>query len=106
MPPNSPFPLSTGKARCRYRPHQGSTHRLACLRSGKVASGALAGDYVGPRLVPPQEFGLGANVLIGGSYKEISLQPVTVEDNVGLNFAGRRGGGRPQACKVTSNGKP
>jgi hypothetical protein len=31
--------------------------------------------------------GAGANVLIGGGNKQVSLQPVSVEGNVGLNVA-------------------
>jgi hypothetical protein len=32
--------------------------------------------------------GAGANSLVGGSNRQISLQPVSVEDSVGLNVAG------------------
>jgi len=32
--------------------------------------------------------GAGANVLVGGSNRTISLQPVSVEGNTGLNVAG------------------
>jgi len=32
--------------------------------------------------------GAGANVLMGGSNKQITLQPVSVEGGVGLNVAG------------------
>ena len=32
-------------------------------------------------------FGLGANVLIGGSRRTISLQPLSVEGQIGINLA-------------------
>lgn len=54
---------------------------------GQVANGALAGDYVGPTAGASAGIGVGANVLIGGGNKQISLQPVSVEGNVGLNVA-------------------
>ena len=31
--------------------------------------------------------GAGANVLVGGSSKQVSLQPVSVEGSIGLNVA-------------------
>ncbi len=54
---------------------------------GKVAPGALAGSYVGPGASASAIIGAGAHVLIGGGNREISLQPVSVEGNVGLNVA-------------------
>jgi len=54
---------------------------------GQVAKGALAGDYVGPTASASVGVGVGANVLIGGGNKQVSLQPVSVEGNVGLNVA-------------------
>ncbi len=54
---------------------------------GQVAAGALAGDYVGPTASASVGVGVGANVLIGGGNKQISLQPVSVEGSVGLNVA-------------------
>lgn len=54
---------------------------------GQVANGALAGDYVGPTASASVGVGVGANVLIGGGNKQVSLQPVSVEGNVGLNVA-------------------
>ena len=54
---------------------------------GQVAKGALAGDYVGPTASASAGVGVGANVLIGGGNKQVSLQPVSVEGNVGLNVA-------------------
>ena len=54
---------------------------------GAVARGALAGDYGGATAGASVGVGAGANVLIGGSNKQISLQPVSVEGTVGLNVA-------------------
>jgi hypothetical protein len=42
---------------------------------------------VGPTASVSAGLGLGANVLIGGGNQQISLQPVSVEGNVGLNVA-------------------
>ena len=55
---------------------------------GQVAPGALAGSYAGATASATVGAGVGANVLIGGSNRQISLQPVSVEGSVGLNVAG------------------
>ena len=52
-----------------------------------VQPGALAGDYVGATASATFAVGLGANVLIGGSENSFALQPVSVETQLGLNFA-------------------
>ena len=54
---------------------------------GAVASGALAGNYAGATAAVAAGLGLGANVLVGGSSRQITLQPVSVEGSVGLNVA-------------------
>ena len=54
---------------------------------GSVAPGALAGDYGGATAGATVGAGVGANVLLGGSNKQITLQPVSVEGSVGLNIA-------------------
>jgi hypothetical protein len=54
---------------------------------GAIGKGALAGDYGGATASATAGVGVGANVLIGGSNKQISLQPVSVEGSVGLNVA-------------------
>ena len=54
---------------------------------GGVADGALTGDYGGATAGASVGVGVGANVLIGGSSKQISLQPVSVEGSIGLNVA-------------------
>ncbi len=49
--------------------------------------GVLAGSYVGATGSATVGVGAGANVLIGGSNRTISLQPVSIEGNTGLNIA-------------------
>jgi len=55
--------------------------------SGDIAQGSLAGTYAGPSADATAGVGVGANVLIGGSNKTVSLQPVSIEGNTGLNVA-------------------
>jgi hypothetical protein len=52
------------------------------------APGSLAGTYVGATGSATVGVGVGANVLVGGSANSISLQPVSIEGNTGLNVAG------------------
>jgi hypothetical protein len=52
-----------------------------------AAPDALAGEYAGVTGGASVGVGLGANVLVGGSNKSISLQPVSFEGNTGLNVA-------------------
>lgn len=51
------------------------------------APGILEGDYVGASAEATVGAGVGANVLIGGSENTISLQPVSVQAQTGLNLA-------------------
>jgi len=55
--------------------------------SANVEPGALGGDYVGATGSATVGVGVGANVLVGGSGRSISLQPVSIEGNTGLNVA-------------------
>ena len=48
---------------------------------------ALEGQYVGASAGASLGIGLGANALVGGSAKQIGLQPVSVEGFKGLNLA-------------------
>lgn len=50
--------------------------------------GALAGSYVGASAEATVGAGLGANALVGGSNRTITLQPVSVQGQTGLNVAG------------------
>jgi hypothetical protein len=52
-----------------------------------LAPGALAGDYGGLTAGATAGVGGNANVLIGGSTKAISLQPLSVEGDKGINLA-------------------
>ena len=49
--------------------------------------GALAGTYAGVGAEATAGVGLGANVLVGGTGRAFSLQPVSVEGQVGINVA-------------------
>ena len=49
--------------------------------------GALAGQYVGVGADVALGVGIGANVLVGGSQRSISLQPLVVEGIRGINIA-------------------
>jgi Protein of unknown function (DUF992) len=52
-----------------------------------IGRGTLKGNYVGASGNIALGVGLGANVLIGGSRRTISLQPLSVEGQIGLNLA-------------------
>jgi hypothetical protein len=52
------------------------------------APGSLAGTYAGATASATVGVGVGANVLVGGSGNSISLQPLSIEGNTGLNVAG------------------
>ena len=54
---------------------------------GAIADGSLAGGYGGATAGVAAGVGVGANVLVGGSSKQITLQPLSVEGSVGLNVA-------------------
>ena len=49
--------------------------------------GALAGHYGGASAEATVGAGIGANVLVGGSERTVTLQPVSVQGQVGLNVA-------------------
>jgi Protein of unknown function (DUF992) len=55
--------------------------------SANIGPGALAGSFVGATASATVGVGAGANVLIGGSSRTISLQPLSIEGNTGLNVA-------------------
>jgi len=55
--------------------------------STDLAAGALTGDYGGVTAGAAVGVGGDANVLIGGSTKSISLQPVSIEGDKGINLA-------------------
>jgi hypothetical protein len=49
--------------------------------------GKLAGTYVGASGAVGVGLGVGANVLVGGSNRSISLQPLSVQGTVGINLS-------------------
>lgn len=55
--------------------------------AGGVPKGALAGTYAGVGAEASVGAGVGANVLVGGSGRAFSLQPLSVEGQVGINVA-------------------
>jgi hypothetical protein len=52
-----------------------------------LSDGALAGTYLGASAEATAGVGAGANLLIGGSDDTISLQPLSVQGQTGLNAA-------------------
>lgn len=55
--------------------------------TSKLPPGTLSGTYVGASAAATPGVGVGANVLLGGNNRTVSLQPVSVEGNTGLNIA-------------------
>lgn len=53
-----------------------------------VPQGALAGTYAGVGANASFGVGAGANVLVGGSERAFSLQPLSVQGQLGVNIAG------------------
>jgi hypothetical protein len=49
--------------------------------------GALAGHYAGASAEATVGLGAGANALIGGSSRTITLQPISIQGQAGLNLA-------------------
>ncbi len=54
---------------------------------GSLAPGSLSGGYAGATASGTVGVGVGANVLVGGSNRQVTLQPLSVEGSVGLNVA-------------------
>jgi hypothetical protein len=68
--------------------HNGGVIVWAVLApTGELAPGALSGDYGGVTAGGAVGVGAGANALVGGNNKTISLQPVSIEGLTGLNVA-------------------
>lgn len=55
--------------------------------ASNMGPGALEGTYAGATAGATIGVGLGANVLIGGFDRSFALQPVSIENNTGLNVA-------------------
>jgi Protein of unknown function (DUF992) len=56
-------------------------------RNSQVGQGTLRGNYVGASGNVALGLGVGAKILIGGSRRTITLQPLSVEGQIGLNLA-------------------
>jgi len=56
-------------------------------RNSQIGRGTLRGNYVGASANAALGLGLGGNVLIGGSRRTITLQPLSVEGQIGVNLA-------------------
>jgi Protein of unknown function (DUF992) len=59
----------------------------AVLAPSNRRFGALAGHYVGGTAEATVGAGLGANALVGGSNRTVTLQPLSVQGQTGLNVA-------------------
>lgn len=56
-------------------------------RNSQIGRGTLRGNYVGASGNVAVGLGLGAKVLVGGSRRTITLQPLSVEGQIGINLA-------------------
>jgi hypothetical protein len=56
-------------------------------RNSQIGRGTLRGNYVGASGNVAVGLGLGAKVLTGGSRRTITLQPLSVEGQIGINLA-------------------
>jgi uncharacterized protein DUF992 len=56
-------------------------------RNSQIGRGTLRGNYAGASANVAVGLGLGAKALIGGSRRTISLQPLSVEGQIGINLA-------------------
>jgi hypothetical protein len=59
----------------------------AVHKSESQRNGGLSGEYVGVSAEETVVLGLGANVLVGGSQNSITLQPLSIQAQAGLNLA-------------------
>ncbi len=60
---------------------------LVATSTTKLGPGSLAGDYGGVGASATAGVGLGANALMGGSNRSVSLQPFSVQAQVGVDVA-------------------
>jgi len=59
----------------------------AVMAPAKTKRGALQGSYGGVSAEATAVVGLGANVLVGGFHKSITLQPISIQAQTGLDLA-------------------
>jgi hypothetical protein len=69
--------------------------------TNNLAPGALAGDFVGAQGSVAVGAGAGGAVLVGGSNRSISLQPISVSVGTGLNLSAGVGSLNLQYMPVT-----
>lgn len=64
-------------------------HLVWAVVSGSLAeeNGLLSGKYDGVHAEVAAGFGLGADILVGGTEKAFALQPLAVEGQTGINIA-------------------
>ena len=55
--------------------------------SDKLGAGSLSGEFIGAAVDASVGIGAGANVLVGGSNRTVSLQPLSLQGQTGLNAA-------------------
>lgn len=60
---------------------------VVAAQDNALEPGSLAGTYVGTAAEATVAGGVGANLLVGGSNDSFSLQPVSVQQQAGLNLA-------------------
>ena len=65
----------------------GTMFWAAFAPTSRLRHGTLRGNYVGASGNVAFGIGLGANVLVGGFNRTISLQPLSVEGQIGINLA-------------------
>lgn len=65
----------------------GTTVVWAVVAPGSVKRGALAGHYIGASAEATLGLGAGVNVLVGGLHHTFTLQPISVQGQIGLNLA-------------------
>lgn len=99
---------SSKSLNCRFRSNRGwSEHYVGTLRKfgfdigatsggqlvwgvfapSNTRRGALAGEYVGASADASLGAGVGANALIGGFGRSVSLQPLSIQAQTGVNLA-------------------
>jgi hypothetical protein len=66
---------------------RGGTLTWAVFAPGNIGPGALRGHYVGASANAALGIGLGVKVLVGGPGRRITLQPLSIEGQIGLNVA-------------------
>ena len=55
--------------------------------SGAIRPGVLTGRFVGASGEVSLGIGAGANILVGGTAQSVSLQPLSLEGQIGVNLA-------------------